>query len=96
MRLLTAPNRNSEVASEKNAGMLLDEVCSELWGDFFRVSGLSQPLPGSEDVTQEDLQPCSNPESALQNSLAVLLLANGAKRKELDWQAQNEVPDWLI
>ena len=46
----------------------------------------------SEDIpTAQDLQPCANPSALLQTVLQQLQQANGAKRKELDWQMQNQV-----
>ncbi|KAK9817952.1 hypothetical protein WJX72_004805 [[Myrmecia] bisecta] len=52
--------------------------------------GDAQPSTASDEVATEDLQPCSHPEAAMQSVLQVLSQANVAKRKELDWQAQNE------
>ena len=50
------------------------------------------PSASAEDmVGVEDLQPCANPEGMLQGVLQQLGEANVAKRKELDWQAQNQV-----
>ena len=56
----------------------------------------------SEDIpSAQDLQPSANPSALLQTVLQQLQQANGAKRKELDWQMQNQVcmhvgrEDWL-
>ena len=54
--------------------------------------GSLTPSASAEDmVGVEDLQPCANPEGMLQGVLQQLGEANVAKRKELDWQAQNQV-----
>lgn len=54
--------------------------------------GSLTPSTSAEDmVGVEDLQPCANPEGMLQGVLQQLGEANVAKRKELDWQAQNQV-----
>ena len=58
------------------------------------LSGMGSltPSASAEDmVGVEDLQPCANPEGMLQGVLQQLGEANVAKRKELDWQAQNQV-----
>lgn len=63
-----------------------------------RLRPLSSALEGSlasasssEDIpSAQDLQPSANPSALLQTVLQQLQQANGAKRKELDWQMQNQ------
>lgn len=46
----------------------------------------------SDDIpSAQDLQPSANPSALLQTMLQQLQQANTAKRKELDWQMQNQV-----
>lgn len=56
-----------------------------------RANSLSSAASSDDIPAAQDLQPSSNPAALLSSVLQQLQQANTAKRKELDWQMQNQV-----
>ncbi len=56
-----------------------------------RANSLSSAASSDDIPSAQDLQPSSNPAGLLSTVLQQLQQANVAKRKELDWQTQNQV-----
>ena len=51
----------------------------------------SPELPGTSSDLKTLTQPFSHPAKAIEEALKALALANASGRKDLDWQAQNQV-----
>lgn len=56
-----------------------------------RANSLSSAASSDDIPSAQDLQPSNNPAGLLSTVLQQLQQANIAKRKELDWQTQNQV-----